>query len=534
MPLFLSQNCRRILFELVLEGLVSDRFKSAECRPKFNCAAIVDYGRRLLLLCFFLILLSAMDRASLASDSTLNIGSSETVRVAEKKNGEADDDDKEPENFSVPKERKYVRIPILYMTDRSLNEDESHSFGNQRNPETDSLYDVFCGNASVSLENHRDKSPNEVRNALGWSFQEKDEEPSHTFLDGKVSAWSNLDRFAEEIKKVCQKTGKNEICIFVHGFKNTFDGAATKAARLSYAMEMPVLLYSWPSRAKLFQYIVDTGNNEWSQEHFNRLEEKLYELKTKHGLKVILVAHSMGNRLVMRSAPILEDKQLFDQVFLVDPDLDSQTFLHYVARYVHKKILVSHGKMRILFSTKDNALPFAQKLFGGYTRLGQGADAILESFFNPKNMLPALIDAGKSVLDTDNLNFRWLLGADNKDGTAANLFLKDIDWIDFSILDHGIIGHSVPFRLIANLAETSKPGEGLELVDEEVAVANFKSKMFKKMFGKGAFTNKNPWNLGICKKVQFIDDSLKSAKDGGILLDKQALEQLKKKESQNN
>lgn len=487
------------------------------------------------LLSLVCILLSLSPSCVCSADEADKAGGKEEFKQESpkaKRVSKADDDDKEAVNLDVPKERRYVRIPVLYMTDRSVLEDESHSFGNQRNPETDSLYDVYCGTTSVSIENSRDKKSDEKREALGWTFAEKDDEPSHSFLDDKVSAWSNLDRFAEEIKKVCQKTGQNELCIFVHGFKNTFDGAAIKAARLSYAMEMPVILYSWPSRAKLFQYIVDTGNNEWSQEHFNRLEEKLYDLKKNHGIKVNIVAHSMGNRLVIRSAPILEDKQLFDQVFLVDPDLDSQTFLHYVARYVHKKVLVNHGKLRILFSTKDNALPFAQRLFGGYTRLGQGADAILESFFNPKNMLPALIDAGKNVLDTDNFNFRWLLGADNKDGTAANLFFKGIDWIDFSVLDHGIIGHSIPYRLIANLTKTSTPGEGLELVDEEVAVANFKNKMIKKIFGKEAFANKNPWNLGICKKVQFIDESLKSAKDGGVLLDKEALEQLKKKDDQ--
>ncbi|MFX8708268.1 alpha/beta hydrolase, partial [Acinetobacter baumannii] len=79
---------------------------------------------------------------------------------------------------------------------------------------------------------------------------------------------------------------------------------------LAYSVEYPVVFYSWPSVPKTLKYVVDGGNNEWSQEHFNMFLNDLLQFRNEHKIHLIIVSHSMGNRLVMRAAHLLERTQL--------------------------------------------------------------------------------------------------------------------------------------------------------------------------------------------------------------------------------
>ncbi len=352
------------------------------------------------------------------------------------------------------------------------------------------------------------------------------------------------DQFGQAILDTVKRTGAKEVFIFLHGFNNPFAGSASKAARLAYTLECHVVLYSWPSVGKLLQYSVDACNNEWSQEHFNRLVEELLELKEKYGLKFDLVAHSMGNRLVIRSSQLVKGKHLFDQVFLVDPDIDAETFVHYIARYTiggkqssgtplamaeayaTDQTLQNHAKLRILFSRKDNALPFAELFFGGYTRLGQGADSMFESFFCPDTLSNALQSATNFIQTsipfsqgqksqksqksqktqttpvslspegngTEGPNSEGL--ENNKEAAA---FRRAFEWVDYTILDHGILGHTLPFDLVANLWANDKPGKNLVMIETE----NDKVNRFTRFASRLCKESKHLGAMGTCKKVVF-------------------------------
>jgi esterase/lipase superfamily enzyme len=385
---------------------------------------------------------------------------------------------------------KYIQIPLLYMTDRGI--DQRRQFVNDRKEEAGSIHDVYCGNINYTLVNLEDKELTDKRIALGWQNKAKRSKMVHKLMPAPAQPSSALAEFGERLIEVADRSGQKDMVIFVHGFNTSFELAARCAAQLAYQTEHPVLLYSWPSRAKLLQYFVDSGNNEWSQEHFNRLLELLFDLKEKHALRPSIVAHSMGNRLVVRAAPVLQGKQLFHDVYLVDPDFDSQTFIHYVARYAHDKELKVGRKMRILFSHKDNALPVAQALFGGYTRLGQGVDTIAESIFNPRLMMPAAFNKTRAILSR-----KKVAATAAADDVLTNLFRKELDWIDFTTLDHGIIGHSIPYKLIAELGSTSGPGPDLEFAPVEVGVTDFAGKILGNFLGNKKVCRP----LGTCRKV---------------------------------
>jgi hypothetical protein len=212
---------------------------------------------------------------------------------------------------------------------------------------------------------------------------------------------------------------------------------------------------------------------------------------------VEVVAHSMGNRLFVRSAPVLGSQRLFEQVFLVDPDLDTETFLHYVARYAQSKDGSISNKMHILFSHKDNALPLAQMLFGGYTRLGQGADTIAESMLRPRQMMPAVVRGARTALTR-----KKSLTSESSGDFAQNLFRKELDWIDFTALDHGIIGHSIPYKLIASVARNDSAGDGLAFEPVPVGFVALKDKMLSRYFGN----KKQCSPMGVCKRVVYAED----------------------------
>jgi pimeloyl-ACP methyl ester carboxylesterase len=423
----------------------------------------------------------------------------------------------------LPGIKHYVQIPVLYMTDRAYYK---NGFLNQRKLENGSIYDMYCGSLEYIIENTKQKTLTEEQKKLGWHYVDK--LPKNPLVlkplsqSGKKYVYA---QFGEKIIETAKEAGCNDVFLNVHGFNNPFAGSAKTAARLAYTVERPVVLYSWPSAARIALYDVDSTNNEWSQEHYNRLMDELVGVKKRSDLRFFLVAHSMGNRLAMRSASLLKGKNLFDQAFLVDPDLDAETFVHYVARYAlggveEKEVMAktddaasvssspnvpenSHGRLRILFSHHDNALPIVQLLFsGGYTRLGQGADSMLASVFDP-NTMPNIFQGASELFQPDGgKNDNGEENVEKKEDAEYLELVKAFQWIDYTVLDHGILGHTVPFDLIANLWSTGKAGTGLELITAENASVNRFTRFSSRVFRQ----SKHFGDVGRCEKVVFEKD----------------------------
>ena len=132
--------------------------------------------------------------------------------------------------------------------------------------------------------------------------------------------------------------------------------------------------YSWPSVGKLRSYDTDETNVEWSQDHFNDVITHLEQLCTADpSVKVRLFAHSMGTRLAVRATPLLREKLYLVEAALICPDVDDGLVQHYIRRYLSAKGTVT---LRVYMSRHDKALAFSQLVHGGYTRLGEQADAL--------------------------------------------------------------------------------------------------------------------------------------------------------------
>ncbi|EKJ98721.1 lipoprotein, partial [Rhodopirellula baltica SH28] len=100
-----------------------------------------------------------------------------------------------------------------------------------------------------------------------------------------------IDKFASE---------KHNL-LFIHGFKNTFEDAALRAAQLGVDLKIrgATFLYSWASRGNLKGYSADEATIEASVPFC--LEFVLKILSSFPDVPLHVIAHSMGNRLAVRT-----------------------------------------------------------------------------------------------------------------------------------------------------------------------------------------------------------------------------------------
>lgn len=320
---------------------------------------------------------------------------------------------------------KYVTIPVYYLTDRELT---GETYGSHRRYPSHCEHHMYYGTAMVNARNTKKINVDDTLSALGW--KNTDQAPLDTATKEKVDP-SNPDsskkEFFQRLKKALDQSGKDQLCVFVHGAADAFEDCAKDAADLAYYLKQPIVLYSWPSDPKRRGYFIDGCNSEWSQAHFNTFCKDLENLQLERPLKVTFISHSMGNRLVIRALPVLYGKGLVTDLELISPDIDADTCRHYVMDFTQTK---AKAKIRLYVSKKDKMLPLAQMLAGGYYRLGEAKDPVPET--------PAV---------------------------KAEL----LERIDFTAVDTGLTGHSIPFETVANMVQSDKPGEGLELLPDSSA-----------------------------------------------------------------
>ncbi|MBX9685477.1 MAG: alpha/beta hydrolase [Candidatus Obscuribacterales bacterium] len=383
----------------------------------------------------------------------------------------------------APKSKKaqsFLSVPVFFVTDRKL---EGNSFTGERKYAADCKHDPYMGKLNFVIASPEKVELSSEQKELGLAIADKTKEPISNLqiLNNGLEYTEAKEKFLDAVATECTKPGQNgELVVFVHGYNTPFAGAIRHGAEFSRCFGRPAIVYSWPSVSKLRTYTSDEANNEWSQEHFNQFLDDLGELhKRNPAIKVILVAHSLGSRLIVRAAPILKENEMLKDVALVCPDIDYETVRHYLQRYATGK-----GKFNVWLytSTRDNALAFSQIMHGGYFRLGECGNSIVELF---PGLKPA--EASTHVSDADKQRVETV-----KAGLA-----KRMHTIDFTELDSGLLGHKIPHELIEQMCQTGAPGPGLSMVETDAGETSKLGKMLFKSHGKESF----PAERGRCNKV---------------------------------
>ena len=173
--------------------------------------------------------------------------------------------------------------------------------------------------------------------------------------------------------------GGPDVLIYVHGFKQTFEAAALDAAHLSDGIKFrgQTMVFSWPSRAGLFDYAYDRDSAMWSRDGFERVLHSV--VATPGAGRVHIVAHSMGTMLTLESLRQLYARygdavaDRIGAVMFAAPDIDMDVFSSAINR-----IGPLARKITVIAATNDRALALSGRIAGGMTRVGAAEKAAIE------------------------------------------------------------------------------------------------------------------------------------------------------------
>ena len=176
-----------------------------------------------------------------------------------------------------------------------------------------------------------------------------------------------------------QAGGEPDVLIYVHGYRQTFEGAVLDAARLSDGIKFrgATMAFSWPSKAGLFDYAYDRESAVWSRDAFERVLGSVMANPTRG--RVHIVAHSMGTMLVLESLRQVYGRygdaaaDRIGAVVFASPDIDLDIFTSSMAR-----IRPLASKITVITATNDRALALSSRVAGGITRVGAAEKTALE------------------------------------------------------------------------------------------------------------------------------------------------------------
>jgi hypothetical protein len=111
-----------------------------------------------------------------------------------------------------------------------------------------------------------------------------------------------VERVSGEVGDLlAQAGGGGDVLIYVHGFNQTFETAALDAAHLADGINFHgrTIMFSWPSKAGLFDYAYDRDSAMYSRDGFERVLSSIVSAPSPG--RVHIVAHSMGTMLALEA-----------------------------------------------------------------------------------------------------------------------------------------------------------------------------------------------------------------------------------------
>ncbi|MEX0977811.1 MAG: alpha/beta hydrolase [Pirellulales bacterium] len=232
--------------------------------------------------------------------------------------------------------------------------------------------DISYGACQVSVPKPENRQPGELNRPVSvWIF-EAPENPEKHFMLKKVTEHPDKAAFYASLGRQLNKSEERAALLFIHGYNVSFEDAIFRTAQLAVDLKFPgaPITFSWPSYADPVKYPFDEQNAEVSIPAFR---EFLEDLATKSGAKRIhIIAHSMGNRVLAGAMEAMDskarerNKEIFREVILAAPDIDSRVFKSQVLPH----IVANTRHCTLYASSRDRAL-LISRYFHNYQRLGE-------------------------------------------------------------------------------------------------------------------------------------------------------------------
>lgn len=190
----------------------------------------------------------------------------------------------------------------------------------------------------------------------------------------KVISIEPLPDFWDQISKAMKKPreeGTNEALFFLHGYNVTFDQAAIRTAQLAYDLRIqPAVFFSWPSRGQIEDYEPDGTAIEASYDAVSDFVKQLDHYALSAGATLHVVAHSMGNRALLRALEAVAQGMAgggttaIDKLVFAAPDVDTRVFMQSL------KKIAPVGKRKTLYTSHLDRAVWLSRLINNYDRVG--------------------------------------------------------------------------------------------------------------------------------------------------------------------
>ena len=194
-------------------------------------------------------------------------------------------------------------------------------------------------------------------------------DPAREFVTTYAQPLSQAQATTRLNERLAKQPGRR-VFIFIHGFNNRFEEAVYRFAQIMHDSGAPAvpLLFTWPSRGKLFAYTYDRESATYSRD---ALEEVLQHLaRDPQVADISVLAHSMGNWVTLEALRQMSIRnhglpKKIGSVMLAAPDVDVDVFRTQIAG-----IDAPSAKFSLFVSQDDQALAVSRRVWGNVPRIG--------------------------------------------------------------------------------------------------------------------------------------------------------------------
>ncbi len=277
-----------------------------------------------------------------------------------------------PEAAAASKDDKdWNVVPVYFGTDRNrVPNDKRLDYGSDR------ARRLELGRALVTVPKAHQVPQIERPWAItipyfNYNIYQQKEDPKKHFTMEELKSLSEADLLAlvkERLKNSARY--KDHAFVFVHGYNTSFDYAIYRTAQIAYDIKFDgaPFVYSWPSGGGIASYTYDRESAAQAEPYFKQFLEMVTQ---KSGAKhVSIIAHSMGNQLVLR---VLQDLQRtrpegveISQIIFAAPDVDRDSFETIASQLKG----FATGGLTLYAASNDRALSVSRRFYGGVPRAG--------------------------------------------------------------------------------------------------------------------------------------------------------------------
>ena len=244
------------------------------------------------------------------------------------------------------------KVDLLVVTTRAATGDPRRPFGGERGAA------AAMNEVVVSIPPEAVRTPGEIQ----WP-ERLPADPAKSFA--VLSDHSIADRDGGDWFR---RSGRRRVLLFVHGFNTRYEESVFRFAQIVHdsGTDFAPVLFTWPSRGSIFDYVYDRESTNWSRDTLEKLLRSAAEAPDVD--EVTIMAHSMGSWLAMEAVRGLALRggvpKKIRNVILAAPDVDVDVFEHQILR------IGPTPRVTLFVSRDDRALELSRRLAGGVDRLG--------------------------------------------------------------------------------------------------------------------------------------------------------------------